>query len=69
MMFMDEHAEVMMAKQRLEATRQEIAAFRMARHSSPAGRLGAVVDGALIRATQGAVRRQAERQSRADPAI
>jgi monoamine oxidase len=69
MMFMDEQAEMTLAQQRLEATQREIANLRLGRAlgAGTASRFGAFVDGALVRATQGAARRQEARRSRLEP--
>lgn len=69
MMFLDEQAEMTLAQQRLEATQREIANLRLGRtlRAGSTSRFGAFVDGALVRATQGAARRQEARRSRLEP--
>jgi hypothetical protein len=64
MMFMDEQAELRIADQRLEAARREVAAMRL--YPGPGSRVGAWLDGALVRATRGATRRQEARRARAE---
>lgn len=69
MMFLDEQAELTLVSQRFETTQREVAAFRLARAnraSRPAPSVGAFIDRALVKATQGAVRRQEARLSRTD---
>jgi hypothetical protein len=67
MMFLDEQAELTLARQRLETTQREIAAFRLGRTAGGGSRVGAFIDNALVRATQGAARRQKARRSRLEP--
>lgn len=69
-MMFDEKAELRLADERIEAARREIRAHRLARSlnaaATPAGRgFGAILDGALVRVSQGAIRRQEARRSRA----